>query len=210
MSDRVACFVLERTESSRRWLRRYASGEGRCNGFCNGMTLLGDYVTLRGPGGDEVPVPRHSYPDDDPQWPLKCDRCGSPFMAEEPRQVFTLHLYRVVAVMPGALAAVGDVFTLRDVPAGAMWNADWFGSWAQGPDGRSLVVKLPNQGEWLVDGPASNCTKPDEKTHRCWIRHGEWPAVTVDKSGNTCEAGAGSIASGDYHGFLRGGYLERC
>lgn len=52
------------------------------------------------------------------------------------------------------------------------------------------------QGEWN-DG------------HKCWVRHGDPRAsnVTVDKNGDTCSAGAGSILAGDYHGFLQAGVL---
>lgn len=46
---------------------------------------------------------------------------------------------------------------------------------------------------------------PDDAEHRCWIRHGEPPLITVDKNGLTCAAGAGSIQCRDYHGFLRDG-----
>ncbi len=92
-----------------------------------------------------------------------------------------------------------------DLPAGAMWFSD-DDYYPKGPDGRTLFVKTPG-GDWLVDGPASNCTKPDDKAHRCWCRHGIAPNITVDKNGNTCSAGAGSIAIGNYHGFLRNGIL---
>lgn len=75
-----------------------------------------------------------------------------------------------------------------------------------GPDGRVLAVITPG-GTWIIDSRASNCTMPDDNRHSCWVRHGEPPNVTVDKNGVTCQAGAGSIQSGDYHGFLRGGVL---
>jgi hypothetical protein len=80
----------------------------------------------------------------------------------------------------------------------------------KGPDGRCLVVVCPNGCEWMIDGPASNCTMPQDRgpfssSHRCWVRHGEPPNITVDKAGRTCAAGAGSIQAGDYHGFLRDG-----
>lgn len=73
--------------------------------------------------------------------------------------------------------------------------------------GEHLHVILPNRRSWDIDGRASNCTMRDERTHRCWIRHGTPPHVTVDKAGFTCQAGAGSILLGDYHGFLREGAL---
>lgn len=96
-------------------------------------------------------------------------------------------------------------------PIGAMWfvnaeDQDWYPS---GPDGRTLYVVTPG-GDWLIDGRASNCTQPGDDIHRCWIRHGDPPIITVDKNGNTCSAGAGSIAIGNYHGFLKNGELTDC
>lgn len=77
--------------------------------------------------------------------------------------------------------------------------------------GPQLSVICPNGVPWIIDSRASNCTMPDDLEHRCWIRHGEPPTITVDKNGLTCAAGAGSImAHGwnggfDYHGFLTNG-----
>lgn len=73
-------------------------------------------------------------------------------------------------------------------------------------DGPCLTVMTPG-GVWRIDSRASNCGSPYDYEHRCWVRHGEPPAVTVDKEGVTCVAGAGSIQCGDFHGFLRDGAL---
>jgi hypothetical protein len=76
-------------------------------------------------------------------------------------------------------------------------------------DGRHLYVVCPDGHTWNVDGRASNCTMRDDREHRCWVRHGDPSSgpITVDKNGRTCAAGAGSIDTGAYHGFLRGGVL---
>lgn len=102
----------------------------------------------------------------------------------------------------------GQLTTIQDAPVGAIWRATWFEEHKPfcGEDGKSYVVKTPG-GEWMIDGRASNCTLPDDDTHKCWCRHGEAPNFTVDKVGNTCAAGAGSIIVGTYHGFLRNGEL---
>jgi hypothetical protein len=87
--------------------------------------------------------------------------------------------------------------------AGAMWLAVWYPknfTWVN-ETGPHLIVKTPG-GEWDIDSRASNCTMPEDKLHRCWIRQGIAPAITVNKQGLTCDAGAGSIAVGNYHGFL--------
>ena len=78
----------------------------------------------------------------------------------------------------------------------------------RGPDGICLIVKCPNGRDWYVDSEASNCTRKGEP-HQCWCRHGDPREcrVTVDKNGDTCAAGAGSIQAGDYHGFLQAGIL---
>jgi hypothetical protein len=73
------------------------------------------------------------------------------------------------------------------------------------PCTQHLYVVTPGGHWWDIDGRASNCTMKDDKQHRCWVRHGEPPNVTVDKAGLTCKAGAGSIKVDGYHGFLRNG-----
>lgn len=80
------------------------------------------------------------------------------------------------------------------------------GGWADCP-GRHLMVVCPNGRQWDIDSRANNCTRPNDDRHRCWVRHGdpETGDVTVDKDGATCEAGAGSIQAGDYHGYLHDG-----
>src|SRR5258707_10267822 len=62
---------------------------------------------------------------------------------------------------------------LRDPTPGMMWDAWWSGEWAKGPDGKCLVVVCPNGSQWMIDGPASNCTMKDDQgpygvAHRCW------------------------------------------
>jgi hypothetical protein len=74
-----------------------------------------------------------------------------------------------------------------------------------GPDGKFLIAVCPGGHHWHIDGKASNCTKPSDEVHKCWIRHGEPPNLTVDKNGDTCAAGAGSIQTPNWHGFLRNG-----
>lgn len=73
-------------------------------------------------------------------------------------------------------------------------------------NGKALWVQTPG-GSWCIDSRASNCGSPYDYEHRCWVRHGDVPVITVDKIGRTCSAGAGSILCGKYHGFLRNGRL---
>jgi|SRR5579864_4207448 len=143
--------------------------------------------------------------DDLTLWPAKCE-CGFEFTPDSSRSTGGGSEYR--------RSDTGEVKDrLRDFPAGAMWRATWYKS-AAGLYGHDwdnateppLIVCTPG-GSWNIDSRASNCTMPNDRTHRCWIRHGVPPEITVDKSGFTCQAGAGSIQCGNYHGFLQNGYL---
>ena len=80
------------------------------------------------------------------------------------------------------------------IPVGAVWDIGKFGNYRKGSDGRSLVVMTP-YGHWFIDGRCLTCTRKDDQIHRCWVRQGspESGTLTVDKKGDTCEAGAGSV-----------------
>lgn len=139
---------------------------------------------------------------DDIDWPpLPCGHNSAE--DQDHRSSTTRHLWRRVDN--------GDErWSIMDFGPGAMWDADWMGDWMCGPDGRHMMVRLPNGRDWAIDSQASNCTRPGED-HDCWCRHGEPPNLTVDKvpepGRSTCQAGAGSIQGGDWHGFLRNGQL---
>lgn len=108
-----------------------------------------------------------------------------------------------------------EIYHLSELPPGAMWFADWFENLWNPQLQYSLMVKTPG-GDWHVDQQCSNCTMPSDrmqKEHHCWIIEGNLPdieSISVTKNGKTCGAGAGSILIGNYHGFLRNGYLEEC
>lgn len=213
----VVCFWVNPTDKGLWFLRRYTESRGAwtCEaGWHEAMVLVGEVSVVVDGEGYATSEPDAPTRHDDPRWPAECARgCGYRFTDDDQWQDFTHRLWR--------RADTGEVFALRDAPDGAMWDAFWL-PW-KGPDGRSIVVKCPGGSEWCVDSTASNCTSrpngpnsfaigdydPDVSSgpehHRCWIRHGEPPKLTVDKNGHTCSAGAGSIMAGDYHGFLRDG-----
>lgn len=204
------CFFVEPTDRVRISLRRYVSSEReKCD-----RSGLGYHDAVLGPIG-ESPAAfaeredrrvllnpfEQSISRQDERWPAEC-ACGRAFTEADEWQVWQDLLYR--------RTDTGAIVTLRDKVPGMMWDAWWHPKDYKGQDGRSLCVVLPNGHEWMIDGRASNCTKPQDREHRCWVRHGEPPVLTVDKNGNTCAAGAGSIGVPGWHGFLRNGVLEEC
>jgi hypothetical protein len=136
-------------------------------------------------------------------WPKVCEACGHPFdfeSGDDWRSSSTNRTYR---------RDTGEEGRIHDFGVGAMWDAYWMTR--KGPDGRSLMVRLPGDHDWAVDSRASNCDQK-EREHYCWVRHGEPPKVTAGKGspGESCTAGAGSIwvdQPRGWHGFLRDGVL---
>lgn len=207
----IKVFFIEPTGTVDRRLRRYSSSASsirpKCpksgHDYCNAEVFL-DIVPAEGQAKGD------SWPHADPRWPKACE-CGYEFVPADNWQLFTEPLYRRLDSK--------EEFRLRDAPAGAMWYADWnIKFWPEqvGPDGHVLMVNCPNGDKetrtWNVDSQASNCTRKDDKKHRCWCRHGDPQTgiITVDKNGDTCAAGAGSIALPNWHGVLRDGYLVTC
>lgn len=220
----IRCFLLEPTDRVELSLRRftppgcYGPGapvyEKGKPGIHSAEKFLGVVPVTYEPCGEDGGRclgrrdAEYAIPEDDERWPQKCARCehrflGFPFT----RVVDQDPIYR--------RTDTGEEMTLKNAPFGAMWYADWMGKWHTGPDGRCLMVQVPGRAadgswyghDWMVDGRASNCSKPDDTVHRCWVRHGVPPDVTVDKHGNTCKAGAGSILTPGYHGYLKNGFL---
>jgi len=193
------CFFLAPTDRYQVSLRRLLSGgASKCpHGYCDVSVVIGiETLETPRPSGD-------SLPHDDPRWPTHCTRCGADLDAADFWQLNYDTLY--------TRSDGGPECTTHEAPPGAMWYAPWYlhenSAINRGPDGNCLVVRLPNGNDWIVDGRASNCTLPHDDVHKCWVREGTPPNVTAGKAGHTCSAGAGSIGSGSYHGFLRNGVL---
>jgi len=187
----IQCFMAERTNIYRRELRRYASSTDQAElcpspmRYHNAVQPFGDVeapaedADLDGNSTVQFCEPTNIY------WPVACE-CGYEFKNSDYRQWNQHRLYR----RPG-----GELFTLREAPAGAMWFADWMEGW-RGPDGHSLVVQTPG-GEWNVDGPSMGA---DRKRGPSWTRTGTPPLVTAKPS----------ILMPSYHGFLTNGVLIEC
>lgn len=196
-------FFCEDTGIMRRSLRRYSSGEGvKCPsqyGYHNAQVHLDDEAR-----GDET-MSGDLWPHDDRRWPSKCDNCDYRFTEGDGWQLFHEALYRRLDT--------GVVRPWRSMPVGAVRDLTWLHDRPSfcGPDGRSLECRTPG-GDWIIDSRAKNCTLPNDSIHKCWVRHGrpEDGTLHVDKKGNTCSAGAGSIDTGRWHGFLHNGQLVPC
>lgn len=209
-------YWLEATDTVAVGLRRYSRAESSgwtcADGYHSVLVFTAEAPARRVERDGYVSLDKQpETPHDDPAWPTSC-RCGYVFAEDDERQDWQELIYR--------RADTGELVSLRShnadttgAPAtarpGAMWDAWWMPESWRGPDGIALMVRCPNGHDWHVDGRASNCTLPEDRVHKCWVRHGDprTAPVSVDKNGVTCAAGAGSIQAGDYHGFLQNGVL---
>lgn len=144
------------------------------------------------------------YPEE--RWQMHCDHCGAVAPSDAEKQVFRKVRFNTES---------------GDQEPGDCWYESWYHEedykrdlcrWDNCNDPRGhLMVRLPDGYVWDTDSRASNCTMKEDRTHRCWVKHGEAPDLHIDKAGNTCGAGAGSIQGVDgWHGFYHNGQLVQC
>lgn len=138
-----------------------------------------------------------------PLYPHACKSCGLPVPTDESVKIdesfVTQRLYNTASGRPEP----GDIY-FRQLNC-KVWGCGY--GWTN-CSGIHLHTVLPTGEPWDVDSRASNCTMKDDGEHRCWVRHGDpskGELVHVDKNGLTCAAGAGSIATSQWHGFLHHG-----
>lgn len=199
-------FWCEPTGQCRVWLRRFVSKENGLAEPCpampgegsyhNAKVFVGDVSEERDADGYIKHIPPTKY-EGDARWPAAC-ACGRAFEDKDYRQVFTRTLY--IRMDQPTLPPQ----PIEDMPPGAMWDAWWLEENWRGADGLHVMARCPDGHDWLIDQQASNCTMKDDNVHKCWVRHGDVKKgeIHVDKNGFTCAAGAGSIDTGKYHGFL--------
>jgi hypothetical protein len=235
----IKVFLIDSLPRCQVSLRRFAWSEvNKCsNNWChNASVIIGEEPWSQDYDGDGRLAGDHTVPKADARWPKVCEHCGYAFTDEDQWQVNRERFFTNPATQ--------EIFTLRKAPPGAMWFATWMedrekdgdrpnGFWT-GPDGRSLMVRLPDGRDWHVDSRANNCDSPcvncqqpyhthnkpespckkyeDARPHKCWVRHGDVAAGTVhvDKNGVTCGAGGGSIMTPNFHGFLHNGHITNC
>jgi hypothetical protein len=207
---RIRCFWLEPTDKAQVSLRRYRDsvrylrnedgsyklGDDKCcvpDPSYNGKCPAGNYccdasVVIGECEYSERAVHVTDEMKKEEKWPTKCE-CGYEFKPEDHWQWNENRLYK--------RADTGELHILGRAPVGAMWNADWYdieGYAKRGADGRILVLNTPG-GQWVIDGRATN-----NKNIPGWTRSGSPPDITANPS----------IICGDYHGWLRNGWLEEC
>lgn len=203
-------FWMERTGQQRVGFRRYHSPDDHTAWTCeagwhNAVDWLSgpvdEKLDERGYQVQLIPDP----PDNDPRWPGTCARCDYEFVDDDPRQVFSVSLWRRTDT--GELRVLHSGSNPPDVPAaepGAMWDAKWMGAGFTGPDGIALMVRCPAPGhdtkcgnDWAVDGPATGGgtwhRKGDPRQCRVTVQ----PSIAFGVAGET----------GYYHGFLTDGQL---
>jgi hypothetical protein len=201
----IRCFLVEPTKWDRLRIARSTRSGCRKSAFGHHSKWVTTEIRLRHhkrravnrPPLNRVPSHRSRL------WPKTCAACRYRFKPKDDWDACADLLY---APADGSL----EPQTLNEMPAGAMWYADWFSAKSlppekRGPkgkiltpDGRVLVVKTPG-GEWIVDyysTPASG------ELGLGWTRTGSVRNGTVTASP--------SIRIGEperYHGWLRNGYL---
>lgn len=200
---------VQPTGKTGKFLRRYGGncGDLKKQQCCNAMFFLGEFSD-----GDNSCLPYI----EDPRWPTHCEECGRAFTTDglktfqtpghDEWQIFTDKIYRAASGQQAMLRQWGEI-------PGAMWNQFWLNdvpACRHPVDGLSLCIVCPDGAHWAIDGVARNCDMPqDTENHKCWTRNTDLNNLTVNKSfGPTCKAGAGSILTDRWHGFLTGGLLH--
>lgn len=141
-------------------------------------------------------------------WPTTCEYCGVDFSAQTwYRSSGFEHLYR--------RKDTGEELLLRNVKPGALYFAPWLDQMFTPQREHCINAVLPDGSTWTIDSQANNCTIPDDRAqqqHHCWViePNSDLDHLTVSKVGATCAAGAGSIMTPQWHGFLRNGVFVSC
>lgn len=218
MND-AKCFLTERTGKTRLHISAQTlvsenpalACSGRDGWSHHAARWLGieDEVQREDEHGIYYSAPAVDLNDDTLPWPTHCDTCGYAFGSQGEfvsRGAGYEAIYRH--------AETGEEYqTWRDIPPGGIQMAPWLDRFYTAQLGHCFNVKCPDGTWWCPDGMASNCSMPDDfkqVKHHCWVIEGQLPNISVTKNGPTCAAGAGSIQTPGWHGFLIDGWLRSC
>lgn len=189
----VRCVLITPTDRHHVVLRRFAlstTSAERVACGCDSSRAVGEITAAETPtSGDD---PAH-FPHDDPRWPTACVSCGAPFVDGDLWQV---GYDRIYVAPDGRECTVYGTVPGTAPFAGAMWDSPHLPR--KGPDGRSLVLRLPDGRDWWIDGGSTNGNG--------WTRTGSIDALTVRPSILT----QGTPERPGYHGFLTDGVLSPC
>lgn len=188
MTGAVELFLVEPTGSGVLSLRRYRASDVPCpgpHGYCSESVDIAEVQILKNADGTYPALSPENVEYADPRWPRACSACGYEFGPDDPRQCNQTEFYA---------NADGTVRTaLRDLPAGAVYDAAWLPDLYRAPDGHAWAVQLPDGLPWYLFGPASNGGAG-------WTVTGDAPRFTANPS----------ILTPDYHGWLNDGRLTPC
>jgi hypothetical protein len=139
------------------------------------------------------------FPHDDPRWPTRCAACSYEFKPGDEWQLSHDPEHR--------RADTGELTTMREAPAGAMWFAPWYAEHSslgspihqqERPGQPHLIVKTPG-GDWNIDQKSRNGNG--------WSWTGTPPCVTARPSIGIYGADGQTFK---YHAFLTDGVLIEC
>ena len=200
------CFWTERTDRAIRSLRRYSLSDSE-HGYCSASVPIGEHELVTSDDFEgALGIVRPAEYEGDERWPTNCADCGRLFATDfdgdgisrlngqDNWQVNQEPIYQ--------RADTGERWPMKELPPGAMFDAEWNPDAWTGPDGISLAVMLPLQAwrhPWLADGPSSSGGH--------WSRTGDPrnpPTLTVTPS---IFANSPKAWPDGYHGFLQNGIL---
>lgn len=184
----------------------YVYAYWKTDGGCGGMESLyhsaeREFARTDKPRDEELGGPDEQIPTDN--LPTVCKRCGAVRPEHEiDRRLFRKPLREAPDGMVVLEPAPGDCYYVEHKYTVCEWD---------NCDDDHLTIVCPDGAWWDTCSRANNCTMKNDRTHRCWVIHGDprkGERPTSDKNGHTCAAGAGSIQTARYHGFLVNGVLR--
>jgi hypothetical protein len=233
----IQCFLVKATDWALLYARRYKSADDcpGAFGFHNAKRQI-DYKPVIYNERRSIRIDsKYDIPLDSLLWPVKCEYCDYVFTEQDAKQNFIDQMYAKVASEDVDTSKITldaglpcwttspillpvEWWPKRALPVGALFRQPWMKNfyWTnETEDPLTCIVPsilTTGRSEWAIDSRCSNCSLPDDTTHRCWVRTGDIPYITVGKGGSgggvTCAAGAGSIKTQGFHGMLTNGQLS--
>lgn len=196
----IPCYWIEPAGRVTIHLRRYRRsadpGNQRCPsryGYCTVYQLVGEAPSTNDEGCPNrvSREPDATYPRSDPRWPTHCP-CGYEFVPADGWQVTTEDVYRD--------PLTGEEKDRDEWAYGAVYRASWFEDHWKGPDGISIVIRVPDANgryrDWSPDSPSTSGTP--------WSRQGD-PRVPGQLS---CQPSILMQHGHRFHAFITNGVID--